>query len=234
MKSECCGCLRCEHKLCTQKVPIFMGLDSGEIEKIAGQIKRREYAKGELILMEGSRLDSLVIINTGQVKAFRYNPEGKEQILYIFSEGDFFGERNLLLDKDSEYNIEALDTTKICMINKSDFRRLLCEYPDMGLKIMEELCRRLEQLENNIQGMGTGDIGSRLNGILLEFARKYGREVPEGIMIELPLSREGIANYIGVARETVSRKLSLLQDEGVIEMSGNKKIIILDKKALEQ
>ena len=66
----------------------------------------------------------------------------------------------------------------------------------------------------------------------MEFSEKYGRYDPKGILVELPMSREGIANYIGLTRETVSRKMSLLQEEGIIEMVGNKKVIILDMKRL--
>jgi CRP/FNR family transcriptional regulator len=81
--------------------------------------------------------------------------------------------------------------------------------------------------------MGTNNIESRVGAILLEFSKKYGKEDAKGILIALPLSREGIANYIGVTRETVSRKLSMLQEEGIIELIGNKKILLLNKKALE-
>jgi len=82
--------------------------------------------------------------------------------------------------------------------------------------------------------MGTRTVEARVSSVLLEFADKYGKPHPRGIMIELPLSREGIANYIGLTRETVSRKMSLLQDEGVIEMNGNKKVLLLDRSALER
>jgi len=62
--------------------------------------------------------------------------------------------------------------------------------------------------------------------------KEYGKESQNGIIVELPLSREGIANYIGVARETVSRKMNMLQEEGIIEMVGNKKVIIRNIDAL--
>ena len=122
----------------------------------------------------------------------------------------------------------------ICMIKKSDFQQLLREYPDISLKIIEDLCNRLDRFENTIESMGTKNVEARVNAVLLEFAGKYGKEHKKGLIIELPLSREGIANYIGLTRETVSRKMSLLQDEGIIEMVGNKKVIILDKLALEK
>ncbi len=166
------------------------------------------------------------------MKAFRNTFEGKEQIIYIFSQGDFFGEKNLLINQNAQYNVEALEETHVCTIKKDDFKKLLREYPEIGLKIIEELCSRLERLENAVESMGTKNAEERVNEVLLEFARKYGKESQNGIIVELPLSREGIANYIGVARETVSRKMNLLQEEGIIEMVGNKKVIIRNIDAL--
>jgi len=168
------------------------------------------------------------------VKAFRNTVDGKEQILYIFSEGDFFGEKNLLRDQASNYGVEALEETHICIIHKDDFQKLVKEYPDIGLKVMEVLCERLDRLENTIETMGTRTVGARVSSVLLEFADKYGKSSPQGTIIDLPLSREGIANYIGLTRETVSRKMSSMQDEGLIEMIGNKKVLLLNRPALEK
>lgn len=234
MPEATCGCGQCQHRLCVQKVPIFSALESEELQKIAGLITNKRYYKGELVIMAGQRNESLIIINQGKVKAFRYTRDGREQILYIFSVGDFFGETNLLRDEEANYNIEAIEETGLCLISKHDFQQLILSYPEIGLKIMAELCNRLEAFENILQNMGTNSVELRVNAVLLEFARKFGREDSRGIIIDLPLSREGIANYIGLTRETVSRKLNLLQEEGLIETEGNKRIIILDKRALEQ
>lgn len=119
------------------------------------------------------------------------------------------------------------------MIHKNEFRKLLGKHPSIGLKVIEALSERIETLEGTIENMGTKTIEFRVNSVLLEFAKKYGVAVEKGTEFDLPLSREGIANYIGVTRETVSRKLSLLQEEGIIELSGHKRIIVLDQKRLE-
>lgn len=226
------SCLICRHKLCARRVPIFSALGEDELHRVSELIVRKQYAKGELILVDGSDFDSLIILNTGKAKAFRDTADGREQILYIFSEGDFFGEKSLLGKQTATYNVEALLETHVCMIRKSDFRQLLRTNPEIGLKVMEELTGRMDRLENSIEYMGTKTVEARVGAVLLEFAQKYGRNHQKGIMVELPLSREGIANYIGVARETVSRKLNHLQDEGIIEMIGNKKVIIIDRASL--
>lgn len=234
MEEHNCSCNHCHDRLCVQRVPIFAALDRTELEKIVSLITHKKYYKGELVIMAGRRNENLIIINQGKVKAFRYTRDGREQILYIFSVGDFFGETNLIRDQETNYNIEALEDTGLCLIGKKDFHQLIHKYPEIGLKIMAELCNRLEGLEKILENMGANNAELRVNAVLLEFGRKFGREDAQGIIIDLPLSREGIANYIGLTRETVSRKLNLLQEEGLIKMDGNKRIIILDKKALER
>lgn len=224
----------CTHELCARKVPIFSELSDEELLKITSLIMRRKYSRGELIVMEGEPASSLIIINHGRIKSYRYTPDGKEQILYIFSEGDFFGEMSLLSKREAAYNAEALEDTNVCLIRREDFQELLRNHPEISLKVMEEMGRRLEKMENMVQNMGSSDVELRVNMILLEFSKKYGIDGPKGRIVELPLSREGIANYIGVTRETVSRKLSRLQDEGIIELVGNKRVIIIDEGALKQ
>lgn len=228
------NCKKCNHKLCTQKVSIFSSLNMEQLAKVGDLINHRRYKKGKLLVMEGEKTESLVIINEGQVKAYKTTLDGKEQIIYIFSEGDFFGERNLLRDYASPYNVEALEETHVCIIHKRDFQILIKSIPDIAVKIMEELCMRLDRLENTIETMGSRTVEARVSLVLLEFADKYGKPHPRGTLIELPLSREGIANYIGLARETVSRKMSILQEEGILEMIGNKKVLLLNRSELEK
>jgi len=228
------NCNKCQHNICTYRVPIFSDLEPDEMMKITELIVSRKYARGEMIVMEGNQLEGLYIIHSGRVKAFRYTQEAKEQILYLFAEGDFFGEKNLLRKQPVTYHAEALEETQICVIPHRSFHELLKEAPSISYKIMDQLCIRIDHLETLIQNMGTRDMEARISAILIEFAKKYGSKQNDGILVSMPLSREGIANYIGVTRETISRKLSRLQDDGIIEQVGNKKIKIYDLKALEQ
>jgi CRP/FNR family transcriptional regulator len=229
-----CHCGFCNNDLCVKKVPIFSSLSFEEVGKISELVTHREYKKGELLLHEGESSDYIVIMHEGSAKAFKYTSDGREQILYVFSEGDFFGEQHLLTDRTATYSVEALQTVKTCMLSKSRFQKLLYQYPDIAVKIIAELGERMARLENAMQGMGVRNVDNRIGGILLEFAEKYGTQETEGTLIQLPLSREGIANYLGVARETVSRKLGQLESDGIIRSINNKSILILNREALVQ
>lgn len=228
-----CHCNRCKDKLCMHKVPILASLDRDDLEKIADLITHHIFKKGETLIREGDRTDSIVIIHEGSAKAYKTTSDGREQILYVFSEGDFFGEQNLLRNYYATFTVEALQTLKTCHLSKSQFQQLLYSFPDIAVKIIDELGSRMTRLETALQSMGVRNVDNRIGGILMEFAAKYGSEEPSGTVIHLPLSREGIANYLGVARETVSRKFSQLESEGVIRSRNNKEIIILDPEALQ-
>ncbi len=228
-----CHCNRCRDKLCMHKVPILSSLNKDDLEKIADLITHHVFKKGETLLREGDRTDYIVIIHEGSAKAYKTTSDGREQILYIFAEGDFFGEQNLFRNYNATYSVEALQTLKTCHLSKTQFRQLLYGFPEIGVKIIDELGSRMSRLENAMQSMGVRNVDNRIGGILLEFASKYGSEEASGTVIHLPLSREGIANYLGVARETVSRKFSQLENEGVIRSRNNKEILILDPEALQ-
>ncbi len=120
------------------------------------------------------------------------------------------------------------------MLTKTQFRHLLAAYPDIAVKVIEELGGRMAKLENTMQSLGIRSIDSRISSLLMDFSEKYGRTVPEGILIRLPLSREGIANYLGIARETVSRKLMQLESDGIIRSVSNKSLLLLNIEVLKE
>lgn len=222
------NCLKCTGKYCVSKVYIFSTLRQEAFKKISEIIVTRSYKKGQVIFFEGDIEDKLYIVNQGKIKIYKYNREGREQILYILSEGEFVGDMSLLKKGNFQYNAEALEDTVICTIAKDDFDAIVTKNPEITLKILEVLHDRLINLENLIQNLSTKDIEIRIASMLVNFAENFGVRLETGISIDLPLNREEMANYIGVTRETISRKLAALQDENIIELVGNKKIIIKD------
>ncbi|MCI1991327.1 MAG: Crp/Fnr family transcriptional regulator [Oscillospiraceae bacterium] len=230
---ECGSCRDCLHKLCAHKIPVFASLNREEMAHLSSIARHRNYGKGENLVSEGDPLDALVILNEGDAKAYQLTPDGHEQILYVFSQGDFFGERNLLGNRTSPYTVTALKPVKTCIFGRDAFHDMLRANPEIAVKIIEELESRMERMENALQNMGVRNLDERIGGLLLDFSEKYGAKVPEGILLRLPLSREGIARYLGVARETVSRKLGQLEKDGVIRSVSNKSILILNGEALK-
>jgi CRP/FNR family transcriptional regulator len=208
-------------------------LQEEQLEEIASMVITRRYKKGQVIFFEGDVSDKLYIVNSGKIKIFKYNKDGKEQILYVLTDGNFIGDLSLLKKSKLEFNGEALENTDICTVTKEDFDRILQKNPNIAFKILEVVHDRLINLEELVQRLSTKDVESRVIGVLLSLAKDFGKQVHEGVILNLPLSREEIGSYAGLTRETVSRKLTSMQEDGIIELVGNKKIIIKDIEYLK-
>lgn len=215
-----------------QKVPIFSMLEGSEALAITGLIMRKSFKKGQAIFYEGDRADKFYILNSGKIKIYKNNREGKEQILYILVEGDFIGDLNLLKKGHFQFNAEAIEEVGVCILTKDDFDIIVRNNPEISLRILENLHDRLVSLENLVQTLSTKDVEARIAGLLVSFAESFGTEEEGKVLIDLPLNREEMANFIGVTRETISRKLTSLQEEGMIELVGSRKIRIKDISTL--
>lgn len=213
---------------------MFSMLTKEETEHVKSKIIRKSYSKGETVFLEGDNWDKLYIISRGKLKVFKLTKEGKEQILYILSEGEFMGDMNLLKQGRYDFNAAALEDVELCTLNKESFEKLIKAYPTMMIEVLEVMHDRILSLEELIKTLSTKDVEARLAAMLLSFINNFGETTEKGVEIDLPLNREDMANYIGITRETISRKLNNLQDEGVIELIGNKKLIIKKPDILKE
>lgn len=231
---KCSVCKKCLNKCLAKDIPMFSMLEDTELNKISKLIVNKQFEKGKVLFLEGELADTLYIINTGKVKIHKYTKEGKEQILFILSHGEFIGALNLLKSGHYEFNAEVLEDSSICTLSKHDFDKILLKNPQITLKILEKIHDRLVLLEDLVQTLSTKDIEARIAGLLITLIKDFGSESDEGIVLEIPLSREELGNYVGITRETISRKLTVLQDDGIIELVGTKKIIIKDLSRLKK
>ncbi len=111
---------------------------------------------------------------------------------------------------------------------------ILLKNPDISLKILKEVTKRLAETETLAQNLATNDADIRIANMILDFGEKYGVNKEQYIEIKLPINREEMANYVGVTRETISRKLSKFEDLDIIKLVGNKVIIIKNEDALKE
>jgi len=225
-------CITCSHKYCARKVSLFEGFSDEMLSRVTALIKRVQLQKGDAIFTEGDPFNKLYIVNGGSIKIFRYNKVGKEQILYILSEGEFIGDINLLKSDTFNFSATALETTHICTISKEDFDALMTDYPELVQAVLESAFDRITSLEQLVQTLTMKDIDTRLAKLLVRLAEDFGVRTRKGIEIPLKLTREEMAGYIGLTRETISRKLSSFQSDGFIELLDNNRVLITDYQNL--
>ncbi|MBV1708940.1 MAG: Crp/Fnr family transcriptional regulator [Erysipelothrix sp.] len=214
---------------CMRRVPLFMPLSADEMIEVQRLIVQREYKKGEFIIHPLKAMQCLFIINKGKVKVLRPNIDGKEQILYVLTVGEFFGEQALFGKISEDIIVEALEDSGICTISKAQFQALLQKMPQIAIKMIEVMSLRLSKMEELVESLGINSVDKRVFDLIEEFSLKFGRKTEQGILIQLPLSREEMANHLGITRETISRKLVKYQDEGKIKLIGHKQILLIHK-----
>lgn len=219
-----CTCQAAE-RTCMHKVPIFSNLNQEEMDRIAAIISDREYAKGETIYFSGEAKEQLYVINQGKAKVYIVSETGKEQIIRILYPGDFMGELSLFVNSPLNSNAEALEPTAVCVIDGQKLKGIIREVPDIALKIIEELSKRLKNAENMIESLGLHDVEQRVADILLNMSGDQDE-------IKLTISKKDLAAHMGMSQETLSRKLTSFQERGWIRQSGQRFIKIVDRPAL--
>ncbi len=209
-----------------KNVPMFSALSDENIEKIAPLLKKQKYKKNTMILMEDDSGDSLFVIEDGSVKITRYSEDGREVILSILGEGDFFGEMSILDGESRSANVVALENSEICILSRDDLLDILEKYPSVAIALLEELALRLRKSDQHIEGLSLSDAESRVAMSIIRISEQLGKIKKGQVIIEKLPFQHDIANMAGTSRETVSRVLRILEEKQHITKNGRKLLIV--------
>ncbi|MCE1189509.1 MAG: Crp/Fnr family transcriptional regulator [Ignavibacteria bacterium] len=203
-------------------VPIFADLDDEALEKISRLGKSRTYERESVILMEHETGSALFVIVSGKVKVFRVSEDGREVILSILSESDFFGEMAILDGLTRSANVTAIEESEIFIIQRSDFLDLLYDHPEVSISLLQELTKRLRSADMKIKSLSLKDAEGKVATVILQLADDIGK-IRQGVVeIEKLPFQHDLANMAGTSRETISRTLHSFAKRGLIELDGNK------------
>lgn len=228
---EKCNCYShdCGHGYCIDNVAIFVDLPIEIKQSIMDSSNHKIYKKGEIIFNSGDYFDYFFIVNKGRVKLSKISAMGKEQILKILEVGDFMGELSLFKDTLLTNSAEALEKTEICIIRSEKVREIIMQRPEIALKFLEKYAERIKHSEELIEQIGLRDVEQRIaNFLIAEVEKNNIKNRNNEYEINLPVTKSVLSSILGTTKETLSRKLSLLQDEGLIRLEGQRKIIITD------
>lgn len=215
-----------------KKIPLFADLPSDHLDVLAALLKQKEFPRDGTILQRDDAGDALYIIVEGRVKVVLYGENGREIILSTLGDGDFFGEMSLIDGSPRSASVVALEAAKLLVLERSEFIQQVIQNPKIGLKVMEEMSRRLREADEKIGTLALLDVYGRLARLLIQLAKTSGTPQGDGVLIEQRPTHQDIAAMIGTSRETVSRGLSDFAKRGIIQMSG-KKIVISQAALLE-
>ena len=201
-----------------RRIPLFRDFEEAELEMIAGTVGNQRFGKHQFIVREAEPGDTFFIIVSGSISVCRIAPDGRETILSILKEGDFFGEMSMFDSSLRSASIKTLTEVEVGTVNRSDFLALLDRNPKIGRLLVIELAERLRAANALIAATTSQDIRARLASLLLNLAEQFGEPVENGVKISLRLTNQEMANMIGTTRETVNRTLNRFWDDQLVDM----------------
>ena len=217
-----------------QSVSIFWDLNENDLGHIANKMVAKHFENGNYIFLEDSEGEQCFFVLEGSVKVTRLSKDGREVILAMLNEGDFFGEMSLLDGESRSANVIALEKTKVLTLDRNDFIEVVNDYPQIAVQLLKELARRLRKSDRQIASLSLSDAEKRIALCIIRFADEQG--VIQNGKVSIPKTpiQQDIANMAGTSRETVSRALGLLEKEDLIERNGRELIILDYKKFIKE
>ena len=204
-----------------RNVPIFTDLSDSDLNRIASKMVSRDYEKGQMILLEESTGETFFIITSGTVKVTRLSDDGREVILALLGESDFFGEMSLLDGEGRSANIVANEDAEVMTLSRRDFLEYLETYPKIAIALLEELAVRLRKSDQQIESLSLSDSEQRIGITLIRLAEERGTIKRGDVTVQNLPYQQDIANMAGTSRETVSRTLKLLEDKKLVKRNGS-------------
>lgn len=211
---------------------LFSALDAPEIEAFAARAQIRRFSTGELLFSEREPCTGLYVVAAGRVRIFKTSPTGREQVLAIEGPGSSIAELPVFDGGTYPASAAAIDEAQLLFVSREDFRACCLEHPEVALKVLQVVGARLRRLVGIIEELSFTTLRHRLIAWLLREAQVHGHPSGVGTTFELKLSHHELASHIGTVRELVSRNMSRLQAQGLIQMHG-REITILDPAGLE-
>jgi CRP/FNR family transcriptional regulator len=214
-----------------QQVPVFSALAEPELARVAEVTVPRQFRANEIVFREGDESDTCYVVRSGHARAIREHQDGRSITLARFGPGDIFGELAMFDNERRSATIEALEPTEAIAILGGDMRRLLREHPDIAVKLISAIARRLRETNERLARQSFQTVQSRVAAViaqLVEAARAEG--AGEGDVL-ITVTQAEVAQLAGSSRESASRFLAVLERAGIISQ-GRGRLVVHDPDAL--
>lgn len=217
-----------------RKVSLFSSLSEQEFAFLASHLLQRKYSSGELIFSEGDVCAGLYVVQAGNVRIFKSSAGGREQVLSIDGPGSSIAELPVFDGGSYPASAQAVSDCTLLFFSRQDFQTLCMQHPEVALKVLKVVGARLRRLVGIIEELSFTTVRHRLIALLVQLGKTEGirDHNRDAVALTLPSNNSELAAQIGTVRELVSRNLSRLQAEGLIEVD-NRKLEIPSLQRLE-
>lgn len=217
-------------KTALQLCRMFQSLPQEDLGRLAQFVEYRTFEKGEYLFREGDPSEGFYIVQMGAVKLHRIGPDGRERVIYIFRDGESFGEATIADRSGYPAHALVVESSRLLFIPRAPFLGLIHDRPEFAMRILASMSQHLRALVDSLDDMTCRDLETRLAYWLLRRCPlPYSAAAVE---IQLDVSKNTLAAELRVRQETLSRILQRWKTLDLIETSG-RKIIVQKPQQLE-
>lgn len=216
-----------------KRINLFTEMSSKEMGELARLTRMESVRKKTPIFFPGDPSQQIYLLKEGRVKISRISEEGREVTIALLEPGEIFGELEVLDDAPRDTLAEALDDSKICVVSKKIFLEMIHRIPDFSFRLTKLIGFRMRKIESRVEDLVFKDVPARLANLLLDLEKDYGKETPQGMLLQIKITHQEIANLIGSIRETVSAVLGDFKRDGWITFEG-RRIILLKPRLIQK
>lgn len=209
-----------------KQVGLFDSLADEELEALAGVATSQHLSPNALVILAEDEGESFFVIRKGRVKVSVTGKDGREIILSQLGAGEYFGELSLLDGRPRSADVTTLEMTDLLVIRREGFHSAVEAHPAIPIHLMITLAGRLRHSDRQVAGLALLGISERICSVLMALAEEQGVETEEGFVIKKRPTHQVLAAMSGTARETVTRVMSRLTDEGYIRTKGRELLIV--------
>ena len=212
---------------------IFGQLSEEERERLVTYMRIARYPARTTLFEKGDPGSNMMLVQRGRVKICTRSDDGKEVIFNLVKPGELFGEIALLDGAPRTASAVTLDPCELLVLDRRDFIPFLQRHPEACMRLIEVLCERLRRTSEMVENLLFLEGEARLARSLVQLAENFGREVVDGIQIDLRLSQQTLGDIVGLSRESVNKQIGHLRERGLIDNS-DRYVTITDLDRLRQ
>jgi len=209
------------------EIALFAALSENELYGLAQRAVEKKFAADEMLFWEGEPCVGIFLIVQGSVKIFRTSPSGREVMLSIETAPATVAELPLFDGGAYPASVRVVEPVVALFINKSDFQQFCRQNPDVALKVLAVVGRRLRHLVGLVESMTFGSVTQRLARMLLEASKAAGSDT-----FDLPATHQELASRLGTVREVVSRNLGRFRAQRLISIQ-DREVQIVNRAGLQ-
>jgi len=206
-----------------RRIPLFAQVSEGDLEFLASYLIERRFPRNTTIVEEGLPGDYMYVLREGRVKVTKLADEGREKILGFIDEGGFFGEMALIDRAPRVASVKTLKPVRLLALSRNDFLSVLRKSPDLAMGVIQELTRRLREVDEQASSLSFQRVKERAKGVFQRLAREPAEA--EGRSTTPALTHQQIADMIGTSRETVTRVVKELKQDGWLQQEGKRYLV---------